>query len=193
MESNGKSVRKDGSRVSYPTSPVIWGEPGTNGQHAFMQLLHQGTDIIPIDFIGFAQSGEHDRERTELLFTNMLAQSQALAFGRSVEQLPDEEHRSHRVFDGNRPSTTIVAQRLTPAILGQLIALYEHVVFFEGAIWDINSFDQWGVELGKELATSLGAKLTDFSRQDHRDLDSSTHTLMSWFAHHRSIDDPPTQ
>ena len=193
MESNGKSVRKDGSRVSYPTSPVIWGEPGTNGQHAFMQLLHQGTDIIPTDFIGFAQSGEHDRERTELLFTNMLAQSQALAFGRSVEQLPDEEHRSHRVFDGNRPSTTIVAQRLTPAILGQLIALYEHVVFFEGAIWDINSFDQWGVELGKELATSLGAKLTDFSRQDHRDLDSSTHTLMSWFAHHRSIDDPPTQ
>ena len=193
MESNGKSVRKDGSRVSYPTSPVIWGEPGTNGQHAFMQLLHQGTDIVPVDFIGFAQSAQSDRERTELLFTNMLAQSQALAFGRSAEQLPDQLHREHRVFDGNRPSTTIVAEKLTPAILGQLIALYEHVVFFEGAIWDINSFDQWGVELGKELATSLGLRLTDFSSQDHRELDSSTHTLMSWFAQHRSIDDPPTQ
>ena len=193
MESNGKSVRKDGSRVRYPTSPVIWGEPGTNGQHAFMQLLHQGTDIVPVDFIGFARSTESDRERTELLFTNMLAQSQALAFGRSIEQLPDQQHREHRVFDGNRPSTTIVAQKLTPAILGQLIALYEHVVFFEGAIWDINSFDQWGVELGKELATSLGVRLTDSPSQDHRDLDSSTHTLMSWFAQHRSIDDPPTQ
>jgi glucose-6-phosphate isomerase len=97
------------------------------------------------------------------------------------------------VFEGNRPSTTIVAEKLTPAILGQLVALYEHVVFFEGAIWDINSFDQWGVELGKELATSLGLRLTDFSSQDHRELDSSTHTLMSWFAQHRSIDDPPTQ
>jgi len=193
MESNGKSVRKDGSRVRYPTSPVIWGEPGTNGQHAFMQLLHQGTDIVPVDFIGFARSTESDRERTELLFTNMLAQSQALAFGRSIEQLPDQQHREHRVFDGNRPSTTIVAQKLTPAILGQLIALYEHVVFFEGAIWDINSFDQWGVELGKELATSLGVRLTDSPSQDHRELDSSTHTLMSWFAQHRSIDDPPTQ
>jgi glucose-6-phosphate isomerase len=193
MESNGKSVRKDGSRVGYPTSPVIWGEPGTNGQHAFMQLLHQGTDIVPVDFIGFARSTESDRQRTELLFTNMLAQSQALAFGRSIEQLRDQQHREHRVFDGNRPSTTIVAQKLTPAILGQLIALYEHVVFFEGVIWDINSFDQWGVELGKELATSLGVRLTDFSSPDHRELDSSTHTLMSWFAQHRSIDDPPTQ
>jgi glucose-6-phosphate isomerase len=193
MESNGKSVRKDGSRVGYPTSPVIWGEPGTNGQHAFMQLLHQGTDIVPVDFIGFARSTESDRQRTELLFTNMLAQSQALAFGRSIEQLRDQQHREHRVFDGNRPSTTIVAQKLTPAILGQLIALYEHVVFFEGVIWDINSFDQWGVELGKELATSLGVRLTDFSSPDHRELDSSTHILMSWFAQHRSIDDPPTQ
>lgn len=181
MESNGKSIRSDGSQVSYSTSPVIWGEPGTNGQHAFMQLLHQGTEVIPIDFIGFAKSSANDPERNDLLFTNMLAQSQALAFGRPTEELPDNPVRSHRTFLGNRPSTTIVAPELSASVLGQLIALYEHATFFEGSIWDINSFDQWGVELGKELAQSLGAKLTDFAGHDHPDLDSSTHTLLSWF------------
>ena len=190
MESNGKSVRSDGSQVPYSTSPVIWGEPGTNGQHAFMQLLHQGTEIVPVDFIGFARSSTTDRERSDLLFTNMLAQSQALAFGRSASDLPEDSTRPHRVFAGNRPSTTIVAAELNPHVLGQIIALYEHVVFFEGIIWDINSFDQWGVELGKQLANVLGDKIRDFSDQDHLDLDSSTHTLLSWFVDQRNKPDP---
>jgi glucose-6-phosphate isomerase len=158
-----------------------------------MQLLHQGTDVVRVDFIGFARSSADDASRNELLFTNMVAQSQALAFGRTADELPESSVRPHRTFEGNRPSTTIVAPELSASVLGQLIALYEHVTFFEGVIWDINSFDQWGVELGKELATSLGVRLTDSPSQDHRELDSSTHTLMSWFAQHRSIDDPPTQ
>lgn len=181
MESNGKSIRKDGSRVPYQTSPVIWGEPGTNAQHSFMQLLHQGADVVPVDFIGFARSSVNDSSRNELLFTNMLAQSQALAFGRQTDELPDDSVRPHRTFSGNRPSTTIVAKELSASVLGQLIALYEHATFFEGLIWDINSFDQWGVELGKELAQSLGAKLPNFAAHDHPDLDSSTHTLLTWF------------
>ncbi|MSV56977.1 MAG: glucose-6-phosphate isomerase [Actinobacteria bacterium] len=185
MESNGKSVRSDGTRVPYATSPVIWGEPGTNGQHAFMQLLHQGTNVVPIDFIGFARSSATDEARNELLFTNLLAQSRALAFGRSIDELPDSSARPHRVFEGNRPSTTIVAPELSAGVLGQLIALYEHSTFFEGVIWDINSFDQWGVELGKELALSIGLTLADFSTNDHPELDSSTHTLLSWFTEHR--------
>ena len=185
MESNGKSTRSDGTRVPYATSPVIWGEPGTNGQHAFMQLLHQGSDVVPVDFIGFARSSADDASRNEMLFTNLLAQSRALAFGRSIDELPDSPARSHRVFEGNRPSTTIVAAKLTAAVLGQLIALYEHSTFFEGIIWDINSFDQWGVELGKELALSIGSTLVDFPTNDHPELDSSTHTLVSWFIEHR--------
>jgi glucose-6-phosphate isomerase len=185
MESNGKSVRSDGSRVPYATSPVIWGEPGTNGQHAFMQLLHQGTDVVPVDFIGFARSSANDESRNELLFTNLLAQSRALAFGRNIDELPDHSATPHRVFAGNRPSTTIVAPELSAAVLGQLIALYEHSTFFEGAIWDINSFDQWGVELGKELALSIGSTLADFSTHNHPELDSSTHTLLSWFTEQR--------
>jgi glucose-6-phosphate isomerase len=164
---------------------VIWGEPGTNGQHAFMQLLHQGTDVIPVDFIGFARSSGDDESRNELLFTNLLAQSRALAFGRSIDELPDSSARPHRVFEGNRPSTTIVAPELSAAVLGQLIALYEHSTFFEGVIWDINTFDQWGVELGKELAVSIGSTLADFSTNKHPELDSSTHTLLSWFTEHR--------
>ena len=185
MESNGKSVRSDGSRVPYATSPVIWGEPGTNGQHAFMQLLHQGTDVVPVDFIGFARSSAADEARNELLFTNLLAQSRALAFGRNIDELPDSPARPHRVFAGNRPSTTIVAPELSASVLGQLIALYEHSTFFEGIIWDINSFDQWGVELGKELALSIGLTLADFPTHNHPELDSSTHTLLSWFTEHR--------
>ena len=185
MESNGKSIRSNGCRVPYATSPVIWGEPGTNGQHAFMQLLHQGTDVIPVDFIGFARSSADDESRNEMLFTNLLAQSRALAFGRSIDELPDSSARPHRVFEGNRPSTTIVAPELSAAVLGQLIALYEHSTFFEGVIWDINTFDQWGVELGKELALSIGSTLADFSTNKHPELDSSTHTLLSWFTEHR--------
>ncbi len=181
MESNGKSIRSDGSRVPYSTSPVIWGEPGTNGQHAFMQLLHQGTDVVPVDFIGFGCSSADDASRNKLLFTNMVAQSQALAFGRTADELPESSVRLHRTFEGNRPSTTIVAPELSASVLGQLIALYEHATFFEGVIWGINSFDQWGVELGKELAQTLGSKLENFSALDHPDLDSSTHTLLSWF------------
>ena len=185
MESNGKSTRRDGSRVPYATSSVIWGEPGTNGQHAFMQLLHQGTDVVPVDFIGFARSSADDASRNELLFTNLLAQSRALAFGRNIDEIPNSPARTHRVFEGNRPSTTIVASELSAAVLGQLIALYEHSTFFEGVIWEINSFDQWGVELGKELALTIGSTLADFSTHDHPELDSSTHTLLSWFIDHR--------
>jgi glucose-6-phosphate isomerase len=146
-----------------------------------MQLLHQGTDVVPVDFIGFARSSADGASRNELLFTNMVAQSQALAFGRTSDELPESSVRPHRTFEGNRPSTTIVAPELSASVLGQLIALYEHVTFFEGVIWDINSFDQWGVELGKELAQTLGSKLENFSALDHPDLDSSTHTLLSWF------------
>ena len=159
MESNGKSVRRDGTDVSYQTGPVIWGEPGTNGQHAFYQLLHQGTQLIPADFIGFARPqhdiGEHHRK----LLANMLAQSSALAFGKTADEVAAEGMAAslvpHRTFPGNRPSTTILGPQLTPETLGQLIALYEHKIFVQGVIWDINSFDQWGVELGKALAKGV--------------------------------------
>jgi glucose-6-phosphate isomerase len=150
-----------------------------------MQLLHQGTDVVPVDFIGFARSSADDASRNELLFTNLLAQSRALAFGRNIDEIPNSPARTHRVFEGNRPSTTIVASELSAAVLGQLIALYEHSTFFEGVIWEINSFDQWGVELGKELALTIGSTLADFSTHDHPELDSSTHTLLSWFIDHR--------
>ena len=178
MESNGKTVRKDGSLVPYATSPVLWGEPGTNAQHAFMQLLHQGTDVVPVDFIGFARSDSSDKNRQGLLFANMLAQSQALAFG----QRQDAQQERHRNFSGNRPSTTIVAAELTPRVLGELIALYEHVVFFEGAMWGINSFDQWGVELGKELATQISQNIADVDDTTRHNMDASTHTLLQWFS-----------
>ena len=178
MESNGKTVRKDGSLVPYATSPVVWGESGTNAQHAFMQLLHQGTDVVPVDFIGFARSDSSDKNRQGLLFANMLAQSQALAFG----QPQDAQQERHRNFSGNRPSTTIVAAELTPRVLGELIALYEHVVFFEGAMWGINSFDQWGVELGKELATQISQNIADVDDTTRHNMDASTHTLLQWFS-----------
>ena len=146
MESNGKSVRLDGSPVTLDTGPIVWGEPGTNGQHAFYQLLHQGTRIVPADFIGFANPHHPHRDHHDLLVANLIAQTEALAFGRDR---PDEPWRS---FAGDRPTTTIVAPELTPSVLGQLVALYEHIVFVQGAVWGIDSFDQWGVELGKELA-----------------------------------------
>jgi glucose-6-phosphate isomerase len=159
MESNGKHVTHDGSAVTYDTGPVIWGEPGTNGQHAFYQLIHQGTRLIPCHFIGFCRSLNPVGDHHDLLTANMIAQTEALAFGRTEDELrtagaPADEI-PHRVCEGNRPSTTILAECLTPELLGKLVALYEHSVFVQGAIWNINSFDQWGVELGKILATNV--------------------------------------
>jgi glucose-6-phosphate isomerase len=164
MESDGKSINRDGERVDVSTGPVIWGEPGTNGQHAFYQLIHQGTKLIPCDFIGFVQPLEPLGDHHDLLMANMFAQTEALAFGKTAEQVRREGVPDALVpakeFDGNRPTTTILAERLTPAILGALIALYEHAVFTQGVIWNIDSFDQWGVELGKVLAMRIVPELT---------------------------------
>ena len=182
MESNGKSVTRDGTRVNYHTGPVIWGEPGTNGQHAFYQLLHQGTRFITCDFIGFAQTlndpdgnGTHHHK----LIANLFAQSKALAFGKTADEVraegvPDELIQ-HKVFEGDRPSNTILLPKLTPYTLGQLIALYEHKIFVQGAIWDIDSFDQWGVELGKVLAKDVLGNLVE---GDIHSYDSSTRSLI---------------
>lgn len=153
MESNGKAVHVDGAAVTHPTTPVIWGGAGTDAQHAFMQFIHQSPDVVPVDFVGFAHSSTGDNERQTVLFMNMVAQAEALAQGRASASTP------HQSFSGNRPSTVIAAPALTPYVLGQIIALYEHAVFFEGVILDINSFDQWGVELGKDLARTLLSRL----------------------------------
>jgi glucose-6-phosphate isomerase len=174
MESNGKSVRLDGTPVSLDTGPIVWGEPGTNGQHAFYQLLHQGTRIVPAEFIGFANPHHPHREHHDLLVANLIAQTEALAFGRDD---PDEPWRS---FAGNRPSTTIVAPQLTPSVLGQLIALYEHTVFVQGCVWGIDSFDQWGVELGKELANRITPELSG-AASGATEHDSSTEGLIDWY------------
>src|SRR5215218_1251832 len=176
MESNGKSVHLDGSPVTLDTGPIVWGEPGTNGQHAFYQLLHQGTRIVPADFIGFANPHHPHRDHHDLLVANLIAQTEALAFGRDR---PEEPWRS---FAGDRPTTTIVAPELTPSVLGQLIALYEHIVFLQGAVWGIDSFDQWGVELGKELANGITPELTGATRGEH---DSSTTALIDWYRRSR--------
>jgi glucose-6-phosphate isomerase len=172
MESNGKSTHLDGAPVTLDTGPIVWGEPGTNGQHAFYQLLHQGTRIVPSDFIGFANPHHPYRHHHDLLVANLIAQTEALAFGR---QHPAEPWRS---FDGDRPTTTIVAPALTPSVLGQLIALYEHIVFVQGAVWGIDSFDQWGVELGKELANRITPELTGEATGEH---DPSTEALIDWY------------
>ncbi|MCU7728685.1 glucose-6-phosphate isomerase [Actinoplanes sp. KI2] len=181
MESNGKSVRLDGSPVSYQTGEVFWGEPGTNGQHAFYQLLHQGTKLIPADFIGFAQPNHDIGGMHDLFMSNFFAQTGALAFGRTLEQVLAEgsspDVAPHRVMQGNHPTTTILADKLTPSVLGQLIALYEHITFTEGTCWEINSFDQWGVELGKVMANQLAPKLTASSAPAADD-DSSTNNLI---------------
>ncbi len=174
MESNGKSVRLDGSAVAGDTGPIVWGEPGTNGQHAFYQLLHQGTRIVPVDFIGVATPHHPYREHHDLLMANLFAQSEALAFGRDAS--PGEPYRQ---FDGNRPNTVILAEQLTPSVLGQLIALYEHVVHVQGTIWGVNSYDQWGVELGKELANQITPELTGDPTPDVHD--SSTNALIAWY------------
>jgi glucose-6-phosphate isomerase len=187
MESNGKHVALDGSRVDVQTGPVYWGEPGTNGQHSFYQLLHQGTRMVPCDFIGFCQAlvapGEDAtdvRRRHDLLMANLFAQGEALAFGRDAAQLRaegvPERLVPHKVCDGDRPSTTLLADRLTPHSLGALVALYEHAVFVQGAIWNIDSFDQWGVELGKQLAKKVIPQLG--SGEPKLDHDSSTNTLI---------------
>jgi glucose-6-phosphate isomerase len=181
MESNGKHVTVDGARVDYATGPIYWGEPGTNGQHSFHQLIHQGTRIVPCDFIGFGQPLNPLPVQHDLLIANMLAQGEALAFGRNADEVradgtPDELV-AHRCFEGNRPSNTLLAARLTPRSLGTLIALYEHSVFVQGVIWNIDSFDQWGVELGKQLAGTTFAELRapTLPVLDH---DSSTNALI---------------
>jgi glucose-6-phosphate isomerase len=181
MESNGKHVTLDGAHVDYETGQVYWGEPGTNGQHSFYQLIHQGTRLIPCDFIGFANSLNPLGDHHDILMSNVFAQGEALAFGKTAEQVraegTPEEVVPHRVMEGNRPSNTILAERLTPASLGSLVALYEHSVFTQGAIWGIDSFDQWGVELGKVLAKAIIPELEANSEPELRH-DSSTNALI---------------
>ncbi|MFF4570938.1 glucose-6-phosphate isomerase [Streptomyces sp. NPDC001410] len=185
MESNGKYVARDGKRVEWQTGPVVWGTPGTNGQHAYYQLIHQGTKLIPADFVGFAEpvaelSGELKAQH-DLLMANFFAQTQALAFGKTAEEVRaegvPEELVPHKTFPGNRPTTTILARELTPSVLGQLVALYEHKVFVQGAVWNIDSFDQWGVELGKVLAKRVEPALTEGAEVPG--LDASTKALVA--------------
>ncbi|PZG02445.1 glucose-6-phosphate isomerase [Micromonospora deserti] len=188
MESNGKSVTMDGSPVSYDTGEIFWGEPGTNGQHAFYQLLHQGSRLVPADFIGFGEPNHDIADMHDLFMSNFFAQTAALAFGRTAEQVEAEgtpaELVPHKVMPGNHPTTSIIAAKLTPASLGQLVALYEHVVLTEGAIWEINPFDQWGVELGKVMANQLAPLLTG-EGPDLDGLDSSTAALIRRYRRQR--------
>jgi glucose-6-phosphate isomerase len=187
MESNGKSTRVGGSPVEWQTGPIIWGEPGTNGQHAFYQLLHQGTKLVPADFIGFARTYNPRGDHHDKLVANLFAQTEALAFGKTAEQLRAEHIREalipHRVCEGNRPSNTILSERLDPATLGKLIALYEHKIFSQGVIWDVNSFDQWGVELGKTLAKGILPELQCEAEPELRH-DQSTNSLIHWYRAH---------
>ena len=191
MESNGKHVTLDGARVDYETGAIFWGEPGTNGQHSFYQLIHQGTRLIPCDFIGFLQSNNPLGQHHDLLMSNVFAQSEALAFGKTADQVraegTAEEVVPHRVMEGNRPSNTILAERLDPHTLGTLVALYEHSVFTQGAIWNIDSFDQWGVELGKALAVAIVPELQadEEPRLAH---DSSTNALIRRYREARRRD-----
>jgi glucose-6-phosphate isomerase len=181
MESNGKHVTLDGTKVSYDTGPIYWGEPGTNGQHSFYQLIHQGTRLIPCDFIGFGQTLNPLGRHHDMLMANVFAQTEALAFGKTPEEVKTEGTPDwlvpHRVFEGNRPSNTILAERLTPETLGKLIALYEHNVFTQGAIWNIDSFDQWGVELGKVLAQRIIPEI-ESKTEPSLNHDSSTNNLL---------------
>ena len=181
MESNGKRVDREGRPVGMTTAPVVWGEPGTNGQHAFFQLLHQGTRLVPCDFIGFARSLNPIGQHHDLLMANLFAQTEALAFGRTAEEVRAEgvapDLVPHRTFPGDRPSNTLLLERLTPAALGALVALYEHKVFVQGTIWGINSFDQWGVELGKDLAGRIAAELTS-AEEPALSHDASTNALI---------------
>jgi glucose-6-phosphate isomerase len=186
MESNGKRVTRDGEPVQVQTGPVVWGQPGTNGQHAFYQLIHQGTKLIPADFIGVIKPETKVGRHQDLLFSNFLAQTEALAFGKTAEEVAAEGAKAELVaaktFPGNHPTTSIVVDRLTPSTLGQLVALYEHKVFTQGAIWGINSFDQWGVELGKALANRIVPELDSDSPLGH---DSSTNALIQRYRRSR--------
>jgi glucose-6-phosphate isomerase len=195
MESNGKSVRADGTPVASSTGEIFWGEPGTNGQHAFYQLLHQGTRLIPADFIGFSQptddlpTADGTGSMHDLLMSNFFAQTQVLAFGKTAAEIAAEETPidvvPHKVMPGNRPSTSILATRLTPSVVGQLIALYEHQVFTEGVIWGIDSFDQWGVELGKTQAKALLPVITGADSPAPQS-DSSTDALVRHYREARA-------
>jgi glucose-6-phosphate isomerase len=181
MESNGKRVTISGAPVDYPTGAIWWGEPGTNGQHSFYQLLHQGTHLVPCDFIGFCQSLNPIGRHHDLLFANLLAQGEALAFGKTAEEVRAEGTPEalvpHRTFPGNRPSSTILADRLTPAVLGSLVALYEHAVFVQGVVWGVNPYDQWGVELGKVLANRIVPEL-EAAAEPELGHDTSTNALI---------------
>ena len=194
MESNGKSVRRDGTAVTVPsTGEIYWGEPGTNGQHAFFQLMHQGTRLIPADFIGFARpkqdfpTADGSGSMHDLLMGNFFAQTKVLAFGKTAEEIAaegvDADVVPHKVMPGNRPTTTILAEELTPQTLGALIALYEHIVFTQGIIWDVNSFDQWGVELGKQQANDLAPAVS--GKEEAASGDGSTDALIGWYRNHR--------
>jgi glucose-6-phosphate isomerase len=188
MESNGKHVTLDGTEVDYPTGPIYWGEPGTNGQHSFYQLIHQGTRLIPCDFIAFVQALNPLGRHHDMLLANVFAQTEALAFGKTAEQVKAEGTPDwlvpHRVFEGNRPSNTILAEKLTPNVLGKLVALYEHSVFTQGTIWNIDSFDQWGVELGKVLAQRIIPELESKAEPELRH-DSSTNNLIRLYRNSR--------
>ena len=191
MESNGKGVDLDGRPVDYPTGPIVWGEPGTNGQHAFFQLIHQGTKLIPCDFIGFCRSLNPLGEHHDLLMANFLAQTEALAFGKTAEEVAAEGVPEwlvpHRSFRGNRPTNTILAETLTPETLGKLVALYEHRVFVQGSVWNLNSFDQWGVELGKALAKRIAPELAPGAAAELAH-DSSTNALIRYTRDARGAD-----
>jgi glucose-6-phosphate isomerase len=188
MESNGKRVTLDGTVVDYQTGPIIWGQPGTNGQHAYYQLIHQGTRLIPCDFIGFSRSINSYGPHHDLLMANFFAQTEALAFGKTAKEVEAEGVPAslvpHRTFAGNHPTNTLLAGELTPSMLGKLIALYEHKVFVQGTIWNVNSFDQWGVELGKVLAQRIAPELTTQKEPDPGH-DSSTNTLIRRYRQNR--------
>jgi glucose-6-phosphate isomerase len=190
MESNGKHVTLDGTRVNYQTGPIYWGEPGTNGQHSFYQLIHQGTRLIPCDFIAFGQALNTLGQHHDMLLANVFAQTEALAFGKTREQVAAEGTPDwlvpHRVFEGNRPTNTILVDRLTPAALGKLVALYEHIVFTQGTVWGVDSFDQWGVELGKVLAGRIIPEL-ESNTEPKLDHDSSTNNLIRRYRKLKSV------
>jgi glucose-6-phosphate isomerase len=188
MESNGKYVTLDGTEVAYQTGPIYWGEPGTNGQHSFYQMIHQGTKLIPCDFIGFIQPLNHLGRHHDLLMANMFAQAEALAFGKTPKEVQADGTPAwlvpHKTFEGNRPSSTILMERLTPEALGKLVALYEHSVFTQGSIWGIDSFDQWGVELGKALAARIIPELETGTAHQLKH-DNSTNTLIQRYRRYK--------
>jgi glucose-6-phosphate isomerase len=191
MESNGKSITLDGHRVNYQTGAIYWGEPGTNGQHSFYQLIHQGTKLIPCDFIAFANTLNPLGDHHDLLNANVFAQAEALAFGKTAEQVRTEGTPEwlvpHRVFEGNRPSTVMLLDLLTPETLGKLITLYEHAVFTQGVVWQIDSFDQWGVELGKVLAKNIAPELIS-AQEPELAHDSSTNALIRRYRASREVE-----